>query len=62
MNNFYSYLEDYASSCIAKGLSIKSIKSYEQSLTLLILYLEGEEGLKKPIETHENHIRSTVLY
>ena len=62
MNDFYTYLDDYTSSCKAKGLSIKSIRSYEQSLTLFILYLERVEGLNKLIEGNEKHIRKYDTY
>lgn len=62
MNDFYNHLDDFTSSCKAKGLSVKSIRSYEQSLTLFILYLEREKGLNRLIEVNEKHIREYVLY
>lgn len=62
MYDFYNYLDDFTASCKAKGLSIKSIRSYEQSITLFILYLEREKKINKIIDVTEKHIKEYILY
>lgn len=62
MNDLFMCLDDFASSCKAKGLSLKSIRSYEQSVTLFILYLEREKGLNRLIDVNEKNVREYILY
>jgi integrase/recombinase XerD len=62
MHDFYIHLDDFTSTCKAKGLSTKTIRSYEQTLTLFILYLEREKGLNKIVDVSEKHIRDYILY
>ena len=42
---FSSYVQDFTDYCYLKGLSVKTIKSYHQTLLLFSKYLEEERGI-----------------
>ncbi|ENQ3078941.1 integrase [Bacillus multifaciens] len=42
MNNFQMNVENFLLYCDAKHLSMKTIRSYDQTLKLFATYLEGE--------------------
>lgn len=44
-NEFFFQIEDYLVYCRTKGLSTKTIKSYEQSLRMFAKYCEDKYGI-----------------
>lgn len=55
-------MEDFLSYCHSKGLSQKTIFSYDQTLKLFCKYLEEECGIKDASLVKEQHIRDYILY
>jgi integrase/recombinase XerD len=47
MQNLFKDLDDFTFNCKVRNLSDKTIRSYEQTLTLFILYLEREKYITK---------------
>ncbi len=68
-NEFFYQIEDYLVYCKTKGLSEKTIKSYEQSLRLFARYCEDEHKIemaqkvtKKVIVEYLNYVRDRGKY
>lgn len=55
-------MEDFLSYCQSKGLSQKTIFSYDQTLKLFCKYLEEECGITDAIFVKDQHIRDYILY
>ncbi|ENZ01997.1 hypothetical protein HMPREF1092_01232 [Clostridium thermobutyricum] len=60
--NFNFYIEDYMEYCKLKGLSIKTMKSYESSLLLFSKYVEEEFQLSKVEEIKLIHAKEYVKF
>ena len=55
-------MEDFLSYCQSKGLSQKTIFSYDQTLKLFCKYLEEECEITDAIFVKDQHIRDYILY
>lgn len=62
MKDFDYYVEDFMLYCSAKNLSIKTMKSYEQTLKLFQLYMEKEQDTKEVDKVTTRQIRQYVEY
>lgn len=62
ISKLFIQMEDFLSYCHAKGLSQKTIFSYDQTLKLFCKYLEEECGIKDASLVKEQHIRDYILY
>lgn len=56
------YLEDFLAFCQSKGLSPKTISSYDQSLKLFTAYLKHEHGVERIQEVRPGHLRQYIVY
>ncbi len=56
------HLENFLLACQSKGLSIKTIASYEQSLKLFLVYLKNEHEIEDVQLVKTAHIRHYVGY
>lgn len=56
------HLDNFMMYCEAKHLSEKTLKSYEQTLKLFLLYLENEHNIEKIEKVKTIHIRSYIKY
>ena len=62
ITKLFIQMEDFLSYCQAKGLSQKTIFTYDQSLKLFCKYLEIECGISDASLVKEQHIRDYILY
>jgi integrase/recombinase XerD len=65
MQNFNELLlefDRYMMDCSSRGLSVKTMRSYEQSLRLFIRYLEEKHEVTKPTQTKKEHINAYFTY
>lgn len=53
-------IDEFMTYCEVKGLSQKTMKSYDQTLRLFALYLKREHNLKEAEQVREIHIREYV--
>lgn len=60
--NFNFYIEDFMEYCKLKGLSRKTMKSYESSLLLFSKYIEEEYQLSKVEEIKLTHAKEYVKF
>ncbi|WP_424237236.1 tyrosine-type recombinase/integrase [Bhargavaea ginsengi] len=60
MTDFDIEIDRYMLDCTAKGLSRKTMSSYEQSLKLFARYLEEEFSVTSPKDVTAEHIRAYV--
>lgn len=60
--NFNFYVEDFMEYCKLKGLSRKTMKSYESSLLLFSKYIEEEYQLSKVEEVKSKHTNEYVKF
>ena len=62
MKNFTIELDSYMSNCMVKGLSPKTMASYEQSLGLFFHYMVNEQKVHKVEKVTTDHIREYMNY
>lgn len=62
LNNFEYMMEDYSLYCISKNLSQKTLKSYEQTLSLFALFLEKELNITSFEQVETKHIRQYIKF
>ncbi|WAH39022.1 tyrosine-type recombinase/integrase [Alicyclobacillus dauci] len=55
-------LEDFLTYCQSKGLSLKTIAAYEQSLKLFVVYLKNEHEVERINDVRTGHLRQYILY
>lgn len=60
--NFCFYIDDYMEYCNLKGLSKKTMKSYESTLMLFSKYMEDEFQLSRIEEVKSKHINGYVKF
>lgn len=53
-------VDDFINNCDYKGLSTKTISSYEQTLTLFLQYLKTDCNITKAEQVKESHIKNYV--
>lgn len=56
------YLNDFLAYCTQKGLSKRTVSSYEQSLRLFVAYLKNEHNVDGVEEVRTGHIRHYISY
>lgn len=61
-NEFFFQIEDYLVYCRTKGLSVKTIKSYEQSLRMFAKYCEDKHRIENIKEVSEKLIIEYLTY
>lgn len=62
MTKFDYEIEDFMNYCQSKGLSKKSMRSYEQTLKLFAKYLEEEKGVCSTKEVTKEAVRDYIIY
>ncbi len=62
MTKFDYEIEDFMCYCQSKGLSKKSMRSYEQTLKLFAKYLEEEKGVCSSKEVTKEAVRDYIVY
>ncbi|WP_281658232.1 tyrosine-type recombinase/integrase [Halobacillus sp. Cin3] len=62
MNNFEFHLDNFMLYCDSKGLSRKTLTSYEQTLRLFTYYVQQEHGLTEVKYVKSAHIRMYIKY
>ncbi len=62
MQNLFKDLDDFTFNCKVRNLSDKTIRSYEQTLTLFIMYLEREKEITKTKDVTQKHIVEYMDY
>lgn len=62
MTKFDYEIEDFMNYCQSKGLSKKSMRSYEQTLKLFAKYLEEEKGICSTKEVTKEAVRDYIIY
>lgn len=55
-------IDDFMVECSAKGLSKKTINSYESTLRLLANYLEKELGIESANDVKQLHLKTYISY
>lgn len=60
--NFNFYIEDFMEQCNLKGLSRKTMKSYESSLLLFSKYIEEEFQLSRVEEIKSKHVNEYIKF
>lgn len=60
--NFNFYIEDFMEYCKLKGLSRKTMKSYESSLLLFSKYIEEEFQLSRVEEIKSKHVNEYIKF
>lgn len=55
-------IDDFMVECSAKGLSKKTINSYESTLRLLANYLENELGIESANDVKQLHLKTYIRY
>ena len=56
------WIDDFMSYCESKGLSKKSIRSYEQTLRLFAKYLEEQKQIQSTKEVTKEAVREYIVY
>lgn len=62
MTDFEFYIDGFMLYCTSKNLSRKTLRSYEQSLKLLAIYMNNEFGIEEVKKIQTNHIRHYIKY
>ncbi len=62
MSNLFEMLDDFTFNCKVRNLADKTIRSYEQTLTLFIMYLEREKEITKVLQVTQKHIVEYIDY
>ena len=62
MSNLFEMLDDFTFNCKVRNLADKTIRSYEQTLTLFIMYLEREKEITKVVQVTQKHIVEYIDY
>lgn len=62
MKDFDYYIEDFMLYCSAKNLSIKTMKSYEQTLKLFQMYMNNEQRTKEVDKVTTRQVREYIEY
>jgi integrase/recombinase XerD len=62
MREFDYHLDNFMLYCTSKRLSPKTMRSYEQSLGLFLIYMEQEHGIDKIEKIKTLHIRNYISY
>lgn len=62
MNDILLEIDRYMLDCSSRGLSVKTMRSYEQSLRLFQRYLTEKQGIEKPERVKPEHIRAYFVY
>lgn len=62
MNNFLLEIDRYMMDCTSRGLSVKTMRSYDQTLRLFQRYLEDKQSVNKPGQIKPEHIRAYFTY
>ena len=62
MTKFDYEIDDFMSYCQSKGLSKKSMRSYEQTLRLFSKYLEEEKRIYSTKEVTKEAVRDYIVY
>lgn len=60
LNSFLIEIDRYMLDCSAKGLSAKTLKSYEQTLKLFARYLEDNFDIKNVKDVSVEHVRAYI--
>lgn len=55
-------IEDFLQYCKGKGLAVKTLSSYEQTLRLMMLYMESENGITLTERITPGHIAAYITY
>ena len=55
-------IDDFMVECSTKGLSKKTINSYESTLRLLANYLEKELGIESANDVKQVHLKTYIRY
>ncbi|MGP4080963.1 tyrosine-type recombinase/integrase [Pseudalkalibacillus sp. R45] len=58
MNTFLIELDRYMNDCTSRGLSAKTMRSYDQTLRLYLRYLYEQHGITEPKKVKSEHVRS----
>ena len=59
---FEHQIDDFMEQCVDKGLSKKTYKSYEQTLTIFTRYLSDQKKLSNYKDVMEEHIKDYIAY
>lgn len=59
---FEYQIDDFMEHCVMKGLSQKTNKSYEQTLTIFARYLKDECNLSNFKEVKDEHMKNYIIY
>lgn len=62
MTKFDYEIDDFMSCCQSKGLSKKSMRSYEQTLRLFAKYLEEEKNIYSTKDVTKEAVRDYIVY
>lgn len=62
MTKFDYEIDDFMKHCQSKGLSKKSMRSYEQTLRLFAKYLEEEKNIQSTKEVTKEAVRDYIVY
>lgn len=62
MNNFLIEIDRYMMDCTSRGLSVKTMRSYDQTLRLFQRYLNDKQSITKPESVKPEHIRAYFTY
>lgn len=62
MTKFDYEIDDFMSCCESKGLSKKSMRSYEQTLRLFAKYLEEQKQIQSTKEVTKEAVRDYIVY
>lgn len=62
MSKFDYEIDDFIGYCDSKGLSKKSMRSYEHTLMLFAKYLKYEQGMESTKEATDSYILNIFLY
>ncbi|WP_243555969.1 tyrosine-type recombinase/integrase [Priestia megaterium] len=62
MSELHLQLDNFMLHCDSKGLSRKTLKSYEQTLRLFISFLENKHKVTEAEKVRTVHIRAYILY
>ncbi len=62
MNKFDYEIDDFMSYCQSKRLSVKTMRSYEQTLRLFAKYLEEKKNIQSTKEVKREDIQQYIIY
>ncbi len=62
LSEFEFYLDDFLAYCQSKGLSVKTVAAYEQSLKLFTAYLKNKQEVEKIKDVRTGQLRQYILY